>query len=79
MPHLDNCHACKGQRVQLDASRHEYGYSAKSLYHCPFCWVPGDAAPVASPDDLRDAAMARMLASTGLTRDEYYAKFEAWA
>lgn len=78
MPYQDDtdryCPHCHGKRFFTDTHTHDYGYSARSVTRC---W---DCAPAVEPDaphqlvdDLRDAAMARMLVSMGMTRDEYHA------
>ena len=78
MQHRDDtdrfCPHCQGKRFFLDTSTHDYGYTAKSLTPCLYCAPAVQAdAPHQSVDDLRDAAMARMLVSMGMTRDEYHA------
>lgn len=78
MPYHDDtdryCPHCGGKRFFTDTHTHDYGYSARSVTRCWDCAPAVEPdAPHQSVDDLRDAAMARMLSAMGVTRDEYHA------
>ena len=78
MPYHDDtdryCQHCGGKRFFMDTHISDYGYTARSVTRCWDCAPAVETdAPHQSVDDLRDAAMARMLSAMGMTRDEYHA------
>jgi nitrate/TMAO reductase-like tetraheme cytochrome c subunit len=76
--HLDDtdrfCSVCHGARVLPDTSTHDYAYNARSLTPCWACHVPADPEPQGlGPDDLMDAAIAKLAAANGMTIAAYRA------
>lgn len=71
MPHRDDtdrfCTVCRGKRYLIDASRDDYGYSARSFTTCWACTTASEPEAIPSKDDLIDAAVARMAAEAGMT------------
>ena len=71
MPYHDDtdryCRTCGGKRYLIDASRDDYGYSARSTMTCWACVPASEPEAIPSKDDLIDAAVARMAAEAGMT------------
>jgi hypothetical protein len=80
MPHNDDtdrfCPVCHGRRFLTDTHTSDYSYSAHTLTPCWSCHVPSAAvtAPYIGPDDLMDAAVARLAAAAGLGAAEFRAR-----